>query len=173
MQFRPEDFYLIRQAEKCRCIHDCSYGITWSGLIYPCCTYHGYYSDLAIGDTRTFRLEELLHNPVMKLVHLLEAKGFSSLIDAAKHVDNKLAVDNFSVGCAVCHTLFKDLAFIGKIIPFIEDKPMHEAVQDYYKYINKRGVLTHEQWIQRDVRRRITLKKPQKAAVTSNKIVNT
>jgi hypothetical protein len=161
-QFRSEDFFEPRLTERCRCLHDGSYGTTWTGLLYPCCRFEGAYGMLAIGDTRKTPLVELLQNPVMKLVRLLETVGFSPLLDAAKQVDRTLSVDYFSSGCTVCYVLFKALSFVRQFAPRIKQEKMREGVREYLDFVGKRGVLSAEQWIQRDDRpRRITLKRPQ------------
>jgi hypothetical protein len=149
-------------AEKSRCIHDCTFGITWSGIVYPCCTFYGYYGGLAICDARISPLGDLLQNPVTKLVQLLETLGFTALLAAAKQVDKKIIVDNFSEGCVVCQTLFNNILFVRKFMPLIADKKMREAVSEYIDYVEKRGILSADKWVQADIKRPTTNRRPKK-----------
>jgi hypothetical protein len=168
MQFRPDDFFEGRQSEKNRCIHDNSYGVTWNGLIYPCCTYEGYYSALAIGDTRLATLDELVNNAVMRLVRLLETEGFSPLLAAARRVDPALPADDFSRGCTACHTLFRTVAFVRKWAPLVDKtSPYSEAVREYLDFVGQRGEVNTSQWILDDVQRRVSpARRPKPLTIT-------
>jgi hypothetical protein len=152
-QFRTDDFYEPRQTLPARCQHDGTYGLGWSGILYPCCRFEAFYGALALGDLHKSRLAELLENPVMALVRLLESVGFSPLIDAAKRVDPGLPVDKFSFSCAVCNELFRSVPVVRKYAPLITHAELREAVRRYLQYVDERGILSAADWIEPDSRR--------------------
>jgi hypothetical protein len=145
-QFRAEDFYEERFSVKAICLHDCVYNVFYNGFVYPCCKFEGMYSMLVLGDLRTNTLDALVHNPVMALVHLLETIGFSSLLDAAKKITPGLPVDIFSHCCTICHLIFKDISFVRKYAPLIQDACMKTAVRQFLELADARGILHSGQW---------------------------
>ena len=158
-QFRRGDFSEMRFAEKCRCSTGSRFSIVWNGIAKPCCKYEVFYSCLALGNAHDTPLSEMMINPVMELVQLLEKEGFSSLLEAAKKVDPTLPVDNFSYGCGVCNELFRNPSFTRKYAPLIQPDATRKLVLECLEYMEENTHFSGDQWIETDAKRSVTLKR--------------